>query len=192
MKTVNAERFVEKIGCDVYPITLVKYLMNRGRILSYFQKAANGSQKITGTRYLMNPETCGLCDEKKEQGILCRRHTSIHRIMNAEKVAFDVDANVYIYKNEIFRDVGGRFVIVYCPHPKLISGKITDSKVRRITITTIDDPEYKGLPEFRNIFHIVSSDLMNQYTKCWFNTEFSIVTIPEDRNGSNWCLVPNR
>ena len=27
--------------------------------------------------------------------------------------------------------------------------------------------------------------------KCWFNYEFSIITLPEDMSYCNWCLVPN-
>jgi hypothetical protein len=140
----------------------------------------------------MNPETCDYCNQKKESGILCRRHTSIDRIINANNVAYDVDSNVYIFKNEIFKDVAGRLVIIYCPHPKLVSGDITDAKVRRITITTIDDTEYKSLPTFKTVFKFDSSDLMNKHVKCWFNKEFSLITLPEDRNSCDWCLKANR
>ena len=38
----------------------------------------------------------------------------------------------------------------------------------------------------------ISSDLLDQNMRCWFNNEFSIVTLPADRNGQNWCLVPNK
>ena len=88
--------------------------------------------------------------------------------------------------------IGNQLVIIYCPHPKLITGEITDSRVRKITPITVEDENLKGLPLYKNIKEFISSSLLDQYMKCWFNYEFSIVTIPEDRNRSNWCLVPNK
>jgi hypothetical protein len=88
--------------------------------------------------------------------------------------------------------VGKRLVIVYCPHPKLITGDITDSKVRKINPITIEDPNLLELPQYNKICEFISSDLLDQYIRCWFNNDFSLVTIPEDRNGQNWCLVANK
>jgi hypothetical protein len=82
-------------------------------------------------------------------------------------------------------------VIVYCPHPKLIVGDITDEKVRKVNPITIEDEEME-IPEFKEINKFISSDLLDQHVKCWFNDEFSIITIPEDRNSSNWCLISNK
>ena len=87
--------------------------------------------------------------------------------------------------------VGNRLVIVYCPHPKLITGDISDQKVRKINPITIEDPALKALPEYK-IKQFLSTDLLDKNLRCWFNKEFSIVTIPRDRNGQDWCLVPNR
>jgi hypothetical protein len=105
---------------------------------------------------------------------------------------YDLDTNTYFYKNEIFRMVGKRLVIVYCPHPKLISGDITDSKVRKINPITIEDPELTELPPYERVQEFISSELLDQHLRCWFNHEFSIVTIPRDRNGQDWCLLSNR
>ena len=88
--------------------------------------------------------------------------------------------------------VGNKLVIVYCPHPKLISGEITDSKVRKVNPITVEDEELLGLPQYEKVCEFISSNLMEQYMKCWFNYEFSLVTIPDDRNKSDWCLVPNK
>lgn len=191
MKPISIEKFVERLDCDVYPVTIMKFLLNRRRILSYFAKVANQKVEIGGTRYKLKPDDCKVCESKKDQNMLCRQHTSIDRVMNADKVAFDLDTNTFLFKNEIFRDVGGQLVIFYCPHSKLINGKHSDSKVRRVNITTVEDPEFEGLPGYREISKFVSSELMEKNMKCWFNSEFSIVTIPEDRNHCNWCLIPN-
>lgn len=191
MKQLSTERFIEKMGCEVYPITIVKYLLNRRRILSYFERAADPDFNIR-MKYSINHLECEVCQEKVAEGILCRQHTSIDRVLKTNMVMFDLDTNVYFYKNEIFRMVGDKLVIVYCPHPKLISGEITDSKVRKITPITIEDPDLEGLPVYDKIYEFISSTLMEQHMKCWFNYEFSLITIPEDRNKSNWCLVPNK
>ena len=191
MKQVSVEKFIEKLGADVYPITMVKFLLNKRRILSYFSKAADENFEIR-VKYTVDQTGCPICEEKKSDGILCRQHTSIKRVLTARNVAYDLDTNTFLYKNEIFRMVGKRLVVVYCPHPKLITGEITDSKVRKINPITIEDPELSELPEYPKLCDFISSDLLDQYIRCWFNNEFTLVTIPDDRNGQNWCLVPNR
>ncbi len=191
MNYVSAEQFVERLGCDVYPITIVKFLLNKGRILSYFSKVAMGRYSINGTRYQLDPESCSYCANKKKEGILCREHTSIDRVMTADTVAFDLDTQTYIYKNEIYRNIDGKLVIFYCPHPSLIAGRLTNTKVKKVTITTIDDENFKGLPDYKKITNFVSSELMDKNIKCWFNREFSIVTLPVDRVKTDWCLIPN-
>jgi hypothetical protein len=191
MEQVSVEKFIEKLGIEVYPITIIKFLLNKKKILSYFKKATETNFEIR-IKYTTDYTSCKMCHEKESEGVLCRQHTSITRVLNANNVGYDLDTNVYFYKNEIFRMVGDKLVVVYCPHPKLINGEITDSKVRKINPITIDDPTLKNLPQYQNIREFISSDLLDQYFRCWFNYEFSIVTIPVDRNGQNWCLVPNR
>jgi hypothetical protein len=191
MEQVSTEKFIEKLGIDVYPITIVKFLLNKKRILSYFKKATEKDFEIR-VKYTTNYSECAVCKEKEVDGVLCRQHTSIQRVLTADHVGYDLDTNTYFYKNEIFRMVGNRLVIVYCPHPKLITGEITDSKVRKINPITIEDPSLVELPQYQNVREFISSHILDQYIRCWFNHEFSIVTIPVDRNGQNWCLVPNR
>jgi len=191
MIQLSTEKVIEKMGTAVYPITIIKFLLNRRRILSYFEKAAKVDFEIR-IKYNLDYINCEICKEKVSEGILCRQHTSIDRVLNTDSVLFDLDTNTYFHKNEIFRMVGGRLVIVYCPHPKLISGELTDSKVRRINPITVEDETLTKLPDYKKVTEFISSGLMEQYMKCWFNHEFSIVTIPNDRNKANWCLVPNK
>lgn len=191
MKQIVVEKFIEKLGADVYPITIVKFLLNKRKILSYFSKAADETFEIR-TKYTVNHSNCLICKEKQADNILCRQHTSIDRVLNAKNVLYDLDTNTFLYRNEIYRMVGKRLVIVYCPHPKLITGDITDSKVRKINPITIEDPELIELPPYEKVCEFISSELLDQYIRCWFNNEFSLVTVPEDRNGQNWCLVANK
>lgn len=191
MKQLSMEKFIEKMGCEVYPITLIKFLLNKRRILSYFERAADPDFTIR-VKYNTDHDSCEICQSKKDEGILCRQHTSIERVLTTNHVMFDLDTNTYFFKNEIFRMVGNQLVIVYCPHPKLISGEITDSKVRKINPITVEDPKLSEFPSYDKVNEFISSTLMEQHMKCWFNYEFSIVTIPDDRNKSNWCLVPNK
>lgn len=192
MKTISTEKFIESIGADVYPITIIKFLLNKRRIQSYFSKASEKTFEIRGIKYKIDNSDCELCLQKKDEGILCRQHTSINRVLNAQAVLYDLDTNTYFYKNEIFRMIGEKLVIIYCPHPKLIVDDITDSKVRKMNPITIEDSNLKELPKYSNVSEFISSKLLDQHMKCWFNNQFSIVTIPEDRNFSNWCLVSNK
>ena len=190
MRIVSAEQFIEKLGCRVYPITLIKFMLNKRRILRYVASAA--SDDFRTAMYKIGPDGCDVCESKKDQNILCRQHTSIHRVLNANTVVFDLDTNLYFYKNEIFRMVGNRLVIVYCPHTKLIIGELTDEKVRKVIPITVEDPMLSTLPDYKNIKKFISTELMYNNMKCWFDREFSIVTLPEDGGSSNWCLITNR
>lgn len=189
MKILSLEKYIEKLGCDVYPITVMKLLLNKGKILGYFRKASDPEYQIRYT-YRIDHDDCSFCAKKASEGILCRQHTSIDRVLNGENVLFDLDTQVYLYKNEIFRIVDDKIVIVYCPHPKLITGEITDSKVRRVNPITVFNDKFAEF-NYDNTISILSSELLEQHVGCWFNDMFTIVTLPEDRNKSNFCLIPN-
>jgi hypothetical protein len=190
MEITVTEKFIEKLGVEVYPVTIIKFLLNKKRILSYFSKATDKDFELSESTLKLNTETCEYCKEKQEQGLLCRNHTSIQRVLSANKVAFDLDTNTFFYKNEIFRMVGKKLVVVYCPHPKLINDSITDAKIRKVSPITVSD-DLLAFPEFKNKSEFLSTVLLNQNMKCWFNKDFSLITIPESRNYSNFCLVPN-
>lgn len=191
MRKTSTEQFIEKLGVEVYPITIVKFLLNRRRILNYFEVAAQEDFRIP-VKYTVDHSDCDLCNQKKPEGILCRQHTSIDRVLNANIVLFDIDTNTFFFKNEIFRMVGDRLVIIYCPHPKLITGDVTDKKARKINPITIEDENFHGLPQYNTIKDFMSIALMEQSMTCWFNYEFTLVTLPDSRDKSDWCLTPNR
>lgn len=190
MKMIITEKFIEELHSSVYPITIIKFLLNRKRILNYFLTAAKNNFSVSGINYTINHSDCPRCAEK--ENMLCRQHTSIQRVLDSNNVAFDLDTGVFFYKNEIFRMVENKLVIVYCPHPKLMVGPVTDEKVRKIIPITINDPTFTKLKQIKNINRFLSSDLMGQNMRCWFNSEFHLVTIPkEDREYSDFCLIPN-
>jgi hypothetical protein len=184
------EKFVENLGCDVYPITFTKFLLNKRKILNYFLTAAKNDPYIRENSFLVTDPSCSACASKVN--MLCRQHNSIQRVLTADNVAHDLDTNSYFYKNEIFRMVDDKLVIVYCPHSKLIAGSLTDEKIRKVSPITICDPDLKELPNFKNVKKFLSSELMGLYTKCWFNESFSIITNPhKSRDFSNFTLVIN-
>lgn len=187
MRQIYAEKFLNDLQVEVYPITLVKFLLNKQRILNYFKKATN--KKLDVVKYTVDSSTCEAC--KQRENMLCRQHTSIQRVLQADHIACDLDTNLYLYKNEIFRMVSDRLVIVYCPHTKLIKGKITDSKVRKVMPITVEDETLTELPKYQNISYFISSELLDHFVRCWFNDKFSLVTVPKDRTGQDWWLVAN-
>ena len=191
MNIISADQITEKLDNCVYPITIVKFLLNRKRILSYFSKAASKDFEIRGSKYTIDSSDCENCMRKKDQGILCRQHTSIDRVLTTNTVALDTDTNTYLFKNEIFKMVGNKLVIVYCPHTKLIEGDLTDEKVRKVSPIIIDDPNLKNLPVYSKIIKFSSNDYLDQSLKCWFNSTFSLVTTPQNENTSKWSLILN-
>lgn len=192
LNSIPLEKRLERFSVDIYPITIVKFLLNKKKILNYFDKAASEDFRIRGKKFTIDNSNCEFCRQKQEEGIanLCRQHTSIHRVLSADRVLLDEDTNAMFYKNEIFKQVGNRLVVIYCPHTKPISGKITDQAVRKITPLTIEDDNFKGLPNYETKLFL-SSSWMDENLRCWFNNDFSIVTVPNDRNKSNFVLVCN-
>jgi len=116
--------------------------------------------------------------------------------LDANNVLFDFDTNLYFYKNEIFRMLGSKLVIFYCPHPKLITGPLTDAKVRKINTLVVDDPKIQETVlkdmSFKNKINFSSIPFFEQNIKTWFNNDFSIVTDPDTRNFSNFFLTLNK
>jgi len=185
---VDADQFIQLMKIDVYPITIVKFLLNKNRIFSFFRKAQEG----TVSTYTIGGY-CPSCEQKmKELKTLCRQHTSIQRVLNADNVGYDIETECFFYKNEIFRKIGDRLVIVYCPHTKLIMGEITDAKVRKVMPITVEDEKLPKVLKYKNVKEFSSSELFNQRIKCWFNEEFSIVTVPRNSGSSDFCLIPNK
>lgn len=190
MEKVSLENFVEQKEVDLYPITLMKYLLNKKRNLTFFAKAADPEFKIRGREYKIDHSDCEICKQKEVDGVLCRQHTSIERVLKAKKVLRDEDTDVLFYKNEIFKQVGDKLVIVYCPHTKLLRGDITDEKVRKVNPITIIDKDLE-LPEYETV-NFKSSELLNVITKCWFNNDYTILSIPESSAKSDWAITANR
>lgn len=191
---VFVEKLVDDYGAVVYPITIVKFVLNKKKIMSCIEKASSDEFKIRGKKFKIDPSDCSFCKQKQEEGVAnyCRQHTSLNRVFNADKVLYDEVTECYIYKNEIFKEVNNRLLIIYCPHTKPISGKITDETVRKITPLTIEDENFNGLPTYEEIVIVNSDDWMNKNLKCWANPEFSIVTIPKNEDKSNFVFVCNQ
>jgi hypothetical protein len=211
MRFTSIEKYLEKYDTTVYPITLLKYILNRGQILRYFKKAQSPS---FNRHFNIDSKDCVVCEHKREEeGVKCRPHTTIQRMREmGNGWLYDVDTGVFIYRNEVFKRVKTAknqdlLVIVYCPHTKLISGKITDKKVRKLTPLTIKmDQEFfnimtvleNQIPEDGFRQNCISSDaLMEDRLGCWFNDEFTIIIQSDDVEGprtnlnQNWCLISN-
>jgi len=193
MNVESVEKIIEDYKADVYPITIIKFLLNKKKILSYFEKAKDLNFKTKGPKYKLDNSDCIICNEKKSEGLMCRQHTSINRVITANNALFDPEFELYFYKNEIFKQVGNKLVIVYCPHPKLIIGEITDFKVKKVNPITIDDEmifdEVGKIKIPKNVIE-VSFSKINKTLRCWFNNQFSIIITPED-DYFNWYLTSN-
>jgi len=188
MQQIVMEKYVEDMETELYPVTLMKYILNKKKIMRYFSNAANPEFKKKSD-ITVDHKDCKICKEKEKDGILCRQHTSIHRVLNAKKVAMDTDTGVLFYKNEIYKMSGNNLVLIYCPHTKLLKGDITDEKVRKINPLTISDEKLE-LPKYE-IVEFSSALLMSTMCKCWFNDDYSIVSIPSE-NGADWAITSNK
>lgn len=181
---------------DIFPITLVKFLLNRKKIMSFFNRIQQPEIKTLPSYIDLYNIDCDACKNNPRK-MLCRKHTSIQRVMDTHQACFDTDTGVFIYMNEIFMsDVyGSKLGIIYTPHTKLIQGQLTEYKVKKIsTISTYPDDKI----DFQSRVEVTSfssNALMEMYIKCWFNDEFSLITIPGETNEDNdilFCLIPNK
>ncbi len=181
----SLEKMVENE--EVYPITLMKFILSKQRIMSFFQKASDPNFEIF-TEIKIDNSDCEACKDTKKKNLLCRRHTSITRIIGSGsgRIMRDLDTNLFFYKNEIYRMVGDKLVIVYCPHTKLIPS-ITVDNVKKVSPITIQmAPDFK-LPEPKEIRDFISTELSGKRLKCWFNDVFTIYS-----EGENFFLTPNK
>lgn len=176
---------------DLFPITICKYLMNRETILNFFNEVKNNDNLEDLQSYIDSDHTkCNGC-VNNSKNMLCRKHTSIERIMNTKSISIDTDNDVYFFMNEIFKFVGNnKLAIVYCPHTKLIYGTLSDYKIKKISMISTYKPQPFGDKKL-NISEFKSDDLMEMSIKCWFNDELSLITIPNEKE-QNFYLVPNK
>ena len=211
MRFTSSEKYLEKYDTTVYPITLIKFILNRGQILRYFKKATSPS---FNKHFNIDSSDCAVCEHKKQsEGVKCRPHTTIERMREmSDGWLYDIDTRVFLYRNEVFRRVTNSsgedlLVIVYCPHTKLISGKLTDKKVRKLTPITIKmNKEFTTIMDFLEQKYpvepfsknAISSDALMEYKMgCWFNDEFTLIIYSDDVDGprthmnQDWCLISN-
>lgn len=192
MNIVSFENFISQLSCEVYPITLLKFMLNKKKLKSLISKLESNNEYNKKLVYKIDNSDCNECKEKAS-GILCRKHTSINRILNADKILYDKFSDFYFYKNEIFKFVNNKLIIIYCPHTKLIQGKLTAAKVRKFSVIIIENIAKESLNVHNpNIVTFSSNLLFDKYMSCWFDDIFTIVTIPEDKQFSSFCLIPNK
>jgi len=203
MNIIPAEKIIkENLGSDptkdIFPITILKYLLNRDLILSFFEKVGQIEFDKIPSKILLDEKECPSCINNKNNGmnLLCRKHTSIQRILNTDKVCYDIDTQTFLYMNEIFKMVDDKLCIIYCPHPKLIQQNPTDSKLQLTShkikkISTIVT-KLPSVVQFSDKVYaqFSSNELLKMWIKCWFNEEFSLVTVPDEN--IQFCLITNK
>ena len=67
MRRISAERYIEQLRAEVYPIALIKFLLNKRRIMNYFSKAASRDFNPK-FKFDLDIENCEACKQKKDQG----------------------------------------------------------------------------------------------------------------------------
>ena len=174
MTIISTELLIDKLKCEIYPITIIKFVLNIDRLKFYFSKPVDPEFKIRDIIYNIDNTNCEVCNTKK---ILCRKHNSLSRVLNATQVAYDVNMDCYFFKNEIFKLINEYLVIVYCPHTKLIEGPITQESVKKVIPTTFYFKD--SLPNY-NVIKFNSNEVIGKKLKAWFNKDFSIIT--EEKN----------
>ncbi len=203
MNIIPAEKIIkENLGSDptkdIFPITILKYLLNRGIILSFFDKVDQIEFDKIPSKILLDEKECPACISNKNNRIdlLCRKHTSIQRILNTDRVCYDIDTQTFLYMNEIFKMVDDKLCIIYSPHPKLIQQNPTDSKlqltshkIKKISMIVTKLPSVVKFSD-KVYSQFSSNDLLKLWIKCWFNDDFSLITIPDEN--IQFCLVPNK
>lgn len=186
---------------DIFPVTLIKYLLNKNKITDFFEKVEQTEDITTLPSFIdFDSRLCDGCIHNS-RGMLCRKHTSINRIVNNKlfdimenQACVDSDTGIILYMNEMFKFVDNKLTIVYAPHTKLIQGGLTEHKIKKISsLSTIYDDlgDLFESIKYSNFTSFSSSELSNLFIKYWFNDEFSLITIPNN-DDIRFCLIPNK
>ena len=189
------EDMIKEAGVEVYPVTLLKFLLNKKKILFYFYKVGSPDFKFRGPVYTIDNKDCENCHKTKH--FFCRQHYSIYRIIqtqNYDTIWKDTKTGLFFFKNEIFKHQGNRLIIVYVPHTKLIHEELTKDKVKKVYPITIIDP---FIEEFKFLYpckEFNSDDFYDKRISCWFNDEFTININPINKNDQKifWNLTLNK
>ena len=184
-RPIRVSDFIKDLDVEVFPITIIKFLLNRGKILECFNLVTKPDFKVADIE--TDDSDCVYCAKFDGK---CRQHISINRILQPGKVAFDLDTNCYIYKNEVFRIVGDKIVIVYCPHPRNLKERTvyTDEIIRKVNPMTLRLSPGFEFPKFE-VRNFLSSKMLLESYECWFNYGLNIQTVPAGRVASDWVLV---
>jgi len=198
VKQKKIEMYLKDMGVDVFPITLMKLLINRKKIVNWIrdfgENIKNGKIKITDEDY----EKCEFCkassqrDRKK-----CRAHISLDRIKeDGKSIIYDEATSLFIYKNEMYKFIDGHLLIIYTPHTKTLK-TLESQQVRKIDPYSFS--KNIKVSEPKRIVEIDSNIMMEEMWKCWFNQQFSIITLPEEgieedkeKKFLKWGLVLNK
>jgi len=180
---VSSEEYLSGLGVDVYAITLVKFILCYDWLKNCFTRENKMKFKIDN-------KNCEIC-QKSSQG-LCRQHRSIQRVLNSTNALYIKDLDCYLYRNEIFKKIGKKVIIVYCSHTKLIKDEVTENKVKRVMPITLELQEGETFPEIKTATEVTTEDLFGINFSCWFNDTFSIIINNTNEKKATWSLILNK
>jgi hypothetical protein len=186
---IEVEKVLESTFGIIYPVTLVKFILNKKKILTILRKITQGNFKSSYPPFSLDNSQCTYCKQKVEMGVKCRMHTSIDRIFSTMQVVKDPETEIYMYKNEIFKEVAPDTIgLIYCPHTKMVpeTGPLNSSRVKKITPFVFQQKELK-LPDY-SVIELNVKELESMKLKYWFSPEYYLITDPESETG--FTLVP--
>lgn len=181
-EVVEVEKVLEGTFDCVFPVTIIKYILNQRKILTIFRKIQQDTFKSSYTPFTLDNSKCKFCEDKKEMKVKCRMHTSIDRVLSTMQVIIDPETGIMMYKNEIFQlmDPPDKVGIIYCPHTKMVpeTGPLNSSRVKKVTpfVFQLDGSK---LPEFSTINFNVN-EIKKMKLKYWFSPEYYLITEPSD------------
>jgi len=182
---VSAEEYLSAINVDVYAITLVKFVL----CYDWLKNCLTRENKI---RFNVNNSDCEIC-QKFPSGV-CRQHRSIYRVLQCRDPLYIKDLDCYLFKNEIFKVMDNKVIIVYCSHTKLIKDQITEKKVKKVMPVTLElkNDEIMVFQNIKPKFTVTSAELFNHNFSCWFNEEFSMIINYNETGKTVWSLILNK
>lgn len=187
--TIEVEKVLESVFGIIYPVTLVKFILNEKKILTILKKIKQDIFKSSYPPFSLDNSECDFCKAKKHMDVKCRMHTSIDRILSTRQVIKDPDTGILMYRNEIFKEVApNRVGIIYCPHTKMVpsTGPTSSSRVKKITPFVYQEEKLE-LPEY-SFIEFDFKPIKSMKLKYWFSPEYYLITDPESETG--FTLIP--
>ena len=133
----------------VLPSTVTKLALFKRK----FIKLAKNAEKLPPITDSPTEVECSFCTENK----LCKKHSSLKKIDEVQRVAFDSDTCFFLFRDLVFRQCGSNTLLIVCSNIKKLRTRLVSLK--NYTIFTFRN---KSLPVYESVVTFNLTELLRR------------------------------